>query len=333
MINIGNEYLNYTSKTIDKYMRFIFEKNYNKNIINKYTDAYMEYRYGSYVPSATKTAVNKKVLEELKKVTESLDDYKDQEYLKMVELFYRYIFDLDSLYVLEKQSKAIGEIGRLRERLLGMESETFVSDFTTMVRDDIAKKKGFIDSLKSDSFSLKYKKINNDKNFVKVELVNDIKFPNLYSDLAINQAAEKDTIKEDLTIVKVALTGAKALEDLINYSYDTVYCVGLPKSIIDKKGKLSRLTSLIDNEYIADKIRLLINFDTFDRFRTYIFELMKQGFVFDIFLDDKFNYSSENIEYLVTFEKIFMLKDKYYYKDMTNNDKIKDRIEIVDGVV
>ena len=98
-------------------------------------------------------------------------------------------------------------------------------------------------------------------------------------------------------------------------------------------GKLWSMIVWGNKKYIADKIRLLINFDTFDRFRTYIFELMKQGFVFDIFLDDKFNYSSENIEYLVTFEKIFMLKDKYYYKDMTNNDKIKGRIEIVDGVV
>ena len=333
MINIGSEYINYTSKTIDKYMRYILEKNYNKDILHKYTDTYIEYRYGNYVPNASKSSVNKNVLLVLKKVTDSFKNYKDQRYLMIVEAMYRYIFDLDSLYVLEKQSKAINEIARLRVKLLGVESETFTDDFTMMVREDIAKKKGFVDSLKSESFNIKFKKIKEDKNFVKVELSNDIKFPNLYSKIAVDQAAQRDTIKEDLTVVKVALTAAKILEDLINFNYDTVYLVDLPKSIVDKKGKLSRLTTLIDNEYIADKVRLLINYDTFDRFRTYIFELMKQGFIFDIFLDDKFNYSSENIEYLITFEKIFMLKDKYYYKDMTNNDKIKGRIEIVDGVV
>ena len=333
MINIGSEYINFTAKTIDRYMRFILEKSYKKDIINKYTDAYIEYRYGNYVPNANKSSVNKNVLLELKKVTEGFKDYKDQRYLMIVEAIYKFIFDLDSLYVLEKQSKAINEIARLRVKLLGIESDTFLDDFTMMVRSDIARKKGFVDGLKSDSFSLKYKKINDNKNLVKVELTNDIKFPNLYSQLAIDQTAQKDTINEDLTVVKVALTGAKILEDIISFNYDTVYCINLPKSIIDKKGKLNRLTTLIDNEYIVDKVRLLINFDTFDRFRTYIFELMKQGFIFDIFLDDKFNYSSENIEYLITFEKIFMLKDKYYYKDMTNNDKIKGRIEIVDGVV
>ena len=333
MINIGSEYINFTAKTIDKYMRYILEKGYNKNILHKYTDTYIEYRYGNYVPNASKSSVYKNVLLELKKVTDGFKDYKDQRYLMIVEAIYRYIFDLDSLYVLEKQSKAIKEIGNLRVKLLGIESETFVDDFTIMVREDIAKKKGFVDSLKSDCFSLRFKKIKEDKNFMKVELTNDIKFPNLYSKIAVDQSSQRDPIKEDLTIVKIALTGAKILEDIINYNYDTVYCVDLPKSIIDKKGKLNRLVALIDNEYIVDKIRLLINYDTFERFRTYIFELMKQGFIFDIFLDDKFNYSSENIEYLVTFEKIFMLKDKYYYKDMTKNDKIKDRIEVVDGVV
>ncbi len=69
MINIGSEYINYTTKTIDKYMRYILEKSYNKNIINKYTDAYIEYRYGNYVSTTTKSSVTKKVLAELNKVT------------------------------------------------------------------------------------------------------------------------------------------------------------------------------------------------------------------------------------------------------------------------
>ena len=123
---------------------------------------------------------------------------------------------------------------------------------------------------------------------------------------------KENDIIEDLTLIKYALTCKRVVEDIITYNFETKYLLNLPKSIVDKKSKLSRLMTIIDNEYVVDKIRIVINFDTFDRFRTYIFELMKRGFIFDIFLDDKFNYSSDNIEYLVTFEKIFMLKDKYY---------------------
>ena len=45
-----------------------------------------------------------------------------------------------------------------------------------------------------------------------------------------------------------------------------------------------------------------------------------------------FDYSSENIEYLVTFDKILMLNGKYYYKDMLNNGTINSRIIVVDEV-
>ena len=333
MLNIMNEYVNYTSKTIDKYMKYIFDKGYDKNIMPKYTETYIEYRYGDYVENANRNSVIKNINEQLGKLTLSLNGEKDQRYLEIVESFYKYMFDIDSLYVLEKLNKSINEIAKMRVNLLGIESDNFVESFTQMVREDINKKKAFVDGLKSATFDLKFTKLNGNKDLLKVELTNNIKFPNIYSDIAIEKAAQRDVIAEDLTLIKYSLVCAKILEDIISCNFNTKYFVNLPKSIIDKRSKLNRLMTIIDNEYVVDKLRIVINFDTFDRFRTYIFELMKQGFIFDIFLDDKFNYSSDNIEYLVTFEKIFMLKDKYYYKDMKNNGTIKNRIEIVDGVV
>ena len=61
-------------------------------------------------------------------------------------------------------------------------------------------------------------------------------------------------------------------------------------------------------------------------------EFMRQGFVFAIYLDDNFDYSSENIKFLELFDKIFIENKKYYYKDMKNNVKIKDRIITIDEV-
>ena len=333
MLNIMNEYVNYTSKTIDKYMKYIFEKGYDKAIMSKYTETYIEYRYGDYVENANRQSVSKNINNELNKLTTSLVGNKDQRYLEIVETFYKYMFDLDNLYVLEKLSKTINDIGKLRVNLLGIESDDFIASFTQMVREDMQKKKIFIDELKSQTFAIKLNKFNNNKDCYKVELTNNIKFPNIYSDIAVEKAAQKEVIAEDLTFIKYSLTCTKIVEDIINCNFTTKYFVNLPKSIIDKKSKLNRLMTIVDSEYVVNKLRIVVNFDTFERYRTYIFELMKQGFIFDIFLDDKFNYSSDNIEYLVTFEKIFMLKDKYYYKDMTKNGTIKSRIEIVDGVV
>jgi hypothetical protein len=61
-------------------------------------------------------------------------------------------------------------------------------------------------------------------------------------------------------------------------------------------------------------------------------EFMRQGFVFAIQLDDKFDYSTDNIKFLELFYRIFIEKSKYYYKDMKNNGKIRDRIISVDEV-
>ena len=57
------------------------------------------------------------------------------------------------------------------------------------------------------------------------------------------------------------------------------------------------------------------------------------NFIYGNSIEGFFDFCSDNVEYLVTFEKIFMEKDKYYYKDMLKDGKIKDRIVIVDGVM
>ena len=61
-------------------------------------------------------------------------------------------------------------------------------------------------------------------------------------------------------------------------------------------------------------------------------ELMRQGFIFAIYLDKGFDYCSDNIEYLEAFDKILMEKGKYYYKDMINNGKIGNRIISIEEV-
>ena len=51
-----------------------------------------------------------------------------------------------------------------------------------------------------------------------------------------------------------------------------------------------------------------------------------------MYLDEKFEYSSDNIKFLELFDRIFIEKNKYYYKDMKNNGKIRDRIISIDEV-
>jgi hypothetical protein len=59
---------------------------------------------------------------------------------------------------------------------------------------------------------------------------------------------------------------------------------------------------------------------------------MRQGFHFALYLDDTFEYCTENLEYLELFENILIQSSKYYYKDMEKNAKINKRIISVNEV-
>lgn len=333
MVNIMSEYTNFATNCINRYMSYIFGDSYKKKIFDRYTEVYVDNRYSNYEGNNDRKTIARNLTKAFAELTNELRTEEPLELLKKVEKFYNYVYFLDQLYYLEQQKKAIKEIDELRKKDLGIDDDNFSNSFSLMVNEDIKKRKDFLNNFNSDTFSLVFDKINKDKNSLKVDINNRIKFPNLYSEEAIKKAAGKDTISEDLTLVEYTLLCSKIVQDLVACDYATMYYVDFPRSIFDKKAKITRLLSIIDNQYVNEKLRLVINFECFLRYRTYIFELMRQGFFFCIFLDEKFDYSSENIEYLVTFDKIFMLNGKYYYKDMINNGKIKDKIVVVNEVI
>lgn len=335
MVNIMDEYVGFTKKCIDKYMRYILDDLYDKKIVNNYTEAYIDVRYSNYMEDAGKLAVNKKVLRVLSNVTEELKNTvtgNKAKILVAVEHFYKYVYNLDQLYLLEKQKKAINDIYEARVRLLNKENPDFITTFNNMLRDDIRKRKDFLEAFNSDIFYIKNSKVKKDSNYVMVEVKNKIKFPDLYSKDAIEKVGMKAVIHEDLMLIGYGMTCVSIINDIIAGNFETVYFIELPKSVFEKKTKLARFLNIVDNQFIVEKLRLVVTYECFVRYRTYILELMRKGFIFAVYLDETFDYSSENIEYLVTFDKILMLNGKYYYKDMLKNGTINSRIIVVDEV-
>lgn len=335
MVNIMDEYVGFTKRCIDKYMHYILDDLYDKKIVNSYTDVYIDVRYSNYMEDASKLTVNKKVLRALSNVTEELKDSVSGNKAKIlvaVEHFYKYMYSLDQLYLLEQQKKAINDIYEARVRLLDKEDADFINTFNNILREDIRKRKEFLEAFNSDIFYIKSSKLKKDSHYLRVDIKNKIKFPDLYSQDAILKVGMKPVIHEDITLIGYGMICVAIINDLISGNFDSLYFLELPKSFFDKKTKLARLLNVIDNQFIVEKLRLVVTYECFVRYRTYILELMRKGFIFAIYLDESFDYSSENIEYLVTFDKILMLNGKYYYKDMLNNGTINSRIIVVDEV-
>ena len=336
MVNVMDEYISYTGKCFHNYLKLIFGKKYDKDIASRYIDTYIMIRYSNYLDEANKKVslskkiskalddVNKEILSEVDKSVANLD------VINSYRVFSSHFYNLDQLYLLESQKKTVEKIIEERQKLLELEDDGFSQEFNKELRDDIKKKKDFIKSFESNVFILNTKKI--EDNLYYGILENTITFPEIYSEAAIRKAAEKDSISEDLTSIAFLQVSAKIANDLIACDFDNEYIVDLPKSYFDKKTKIKGLFGIIDNSYVQDRLRIAIDFETFKRYKSYVFEYMRSGFVFAIKLDESFDYSSENIEYLELFDRIIIGKDKYYYKDMKKSGKIKDRIITVDEV-
>lgn len=328
VINVMDEYIKFTEKTLLKYCKMTYDKKYSKQIAQRYVDAYINVRYSNYIDEEN----NK--LNIIRKISRALDYMKNE--LKMeydssmhsiideLRSFSTYFYNLDQLYLLEAQKKVVFDINEDRKNYLGIEDDNFIDELNLELRNDIKKKKEFLDGFESTTFKLEYEKFN--KTDFGVKLTNNIVFPDLYSDVAIKRAAEKDTVSEDITSIGFLLSSCAIINDLISCNFEKYYYIYLPSTFFDKKTKVSRVFNIIDNVYIQDKLRTVITFACFMRYKSYVMEFMRQGFVFAIYLDEKFDYSTENIKFLELFDKIFIENNKYYYKDMKNNGKIGNRI-------
>lgn len=334
MPNVMNEYINFNVKCLQNYYKLIYGRKYDKAISNKYIDTYIYVRYGNYIDEES---VKLNILKKLSKAFDSLQKDLIKEYgveltplissYKMVALHF---YNIDQLYLLEAQKKTVADIALERNRFLKIEDDKFINEFSTILREDIKKKKDYLDAFDSSTFSLEERKYN--KSDFGLVLTNNIVFPDLYSDVAIRKAAAKDSISEDMTLISFLQASVVIINDLIGCNFDKNYYIDLPSSFFDKKTKVQRLFSIIDNSFIQDRLRVTISYSCFERYKSYVMEFMRQGFVFAIYLDDNFDYSSENIKFLELFDKIFIENKKYYYKDMKNNVKIKDRIITIDEV-
>lgn len=328
MINVMDEYVQFNKKCFHKYLKLILDKEYNKSICDELIEAYVNVRYSNYLDEESeRLTLDKKIEKSLDLAVERLLYELAPKYEPIIRnscYFAPYLYDLDQLYLLEAQKRATEKIYMDRVKVYKTEDLDFIRNLNDMLMQDTRKRKEFLDSFESPTFSLEYHKMG--KSELKVELKNNITFPELYSEAAIKKVAERDNISEDLTTIGFLELASVIINDIACCDFEKIYYIDLPMSFFEKKIKISRLFTIIDNVFFQDKVRILINYECFSRFKGSVTEYMRQGFVFGLVLDESFNYSTENIEFLELFDKILMSPDKYYYKDMKNSGKIKDRI-------
>ena len=305
--NIVNEYVDFSSKAIKKYVKTILERYYDQDVFDDLINAYINTRYyDMYEVVDKRFKVN--IVYYLKKSLENKkndDAYKNK--AKYMFQTFKYILYFDSVIECDSVRPLIHEIFEYRCKL-GLVGEDFESKFYNMLKDDLVAKQNFINSFTDKNFNIDYVKVK--KQIFNCNLVHNIKFSRIYSDYAINKVFNGKEIGEQKLFVTYSLLGCKVLQDIIKGNFTKKYLVDYEITLKNKPQKKKKLLNIIDNDIVKEKVFLKIPFNKFVEDKEEVYSLTKDGYKVAIILDKSFDFNYENILLLKVFS--YVITDDYY---------------------
>ena len=346
--NLFVEYVEESRKSIYKYLKFIFKKNYDEEVAKVYVDTYINSRYYnlSFKESSRvfylriKESLVKKMNEllkeneETKKRTGDYVTYKRKEKI-IPDMFtaFDYIFFFDKVRDVETMKKitTIEEVvDRLYEKRKAdyqiRERQSTKGQFLKLVEDNMHKAEIFLDKYFADNtFDLGIKKYPGNDILYSVDLIVNIRIPMIYSAAAIEVAYNSETIKEERLIAEYLLLSLIVARDIVEINFKDQYLVEFAPTLIKKQKKLGPVLENINDPALQDKINLKITYSDFIKYKDGIFALMREGYKFAIVLDSSFKDKAE-IKKLQMFSYIIVSKQVKSYKQLEKSYKKVDKI-------
>lgn len=326
--NVLQEYINITSNEINDYMKLIFEKQYLKRISDQFIDAYLNVRFYNFYHKDEKLTFRKNFLNAIKEAERKIlaENLDDQKLIENMGLFYYYILYFDKISYRVDIEDTIEKLYKLRSKVLKKDNEDFKKIFLSTYEEYVKKKENFITQFEDDEFFLKITDYDGISNVHKVILKYNIKFPMIYSEIAIQRAFETGLTSEDKLSVEYSLISAEIIKDLLRGNFKKIYIIEFESSLLKKTKKIKSLLNIIDNPAAQDKICLKINYKGFSENKDEVYELMRQGFKFAILVDDTMDTSFATMEKLNAFSYILISKNLKYYNEIMEDKVILNNI-------
>lgn len=321
--NIMNEYLITTQKHMSKYIKLIFENDFKKAIFEKFWEIYLNSRYYDFSGDKSENTLKEDTLLELEKGKEKLlaeleKEKEDKKLLieikkesKLIEdmyLFFVKIIYFDKIVPNKDLDKSIMDIAEMRRTVLGKNDDGFKENLKNILKENEEELEELYKKYDSTEF---YIKISNYKinNAYKVTLKYNFKMPMVYSDTAVSKAFDTGTVNEDKLVIEYNLISLAIVQDVIRGNLKKHYIVEFAESLFEKKQKLEKTLSIIDNPIVQDKISLKLTHAMFLKDKQRIYELMQRGFKFAIIIDNTFESSLGTLERLNMFSYILVDKE------------------------
>lgn len=316
-INVISEYVNFSRTSIEKYVKKILGKQFNKDVFDKYLSLYIEKRYYSFYPRAEKT-FSYSIAKELWSFFEENGSLKEEE--NTLKSF-RFVMYFDNVKESDSMVKIIEELLLFRENDLGIVDDKFSKEIFDMVRDDLLMKKEYIDKFYVENFGMNFY-LTDVENLYDSFFESKIKFPRLYDKNSINKVFNSKDVSEDRLFVEYCYLAAQVLLDAIEGDFKKQYLIGYTDSLINKKNKDKHVMNAIDNDLAKEKIVLKINYADFLENKENYYAKMRVGFKFAAILDEKFKGKEDEFKLLEAFTYVMMSKKSSHYERLAHNKNV-----------
>lgn len=345
--NIFIEYIESCTKDINKYLKFIFKRKYNKDIAEEYIKTYINSRYYNLTANTTKRAFYLKIRDSLKKTMDKLhaknqkEKERTENYIEFNEkqkiindmyTIFNYIFFFDNVREVDKMTSVnslkeiIDELYKKREEQFGVnERQSSKQEFYSMVNNAMIARDVFLDNCLSDDFEIGLKKVNEKENLYKAELKSKIAMPMIYSQQAIEKAFNTKSVIEDRLAVEYILLTIIITRDIIEANFKDQYLVEFATTILSKQTKKNQILGYINDPALQDKINLNITYEEFKKNQKKIHELMRNGYKFAVTMDSTTD-NLEEIARLSVFSYVIVSKKRKIYKELI---KHKEKFKLI----
>lgn len=300
-INIAKRYIDFSNECLIQYMKLIGGSKISKANFKEILVTYNGVRYYNYYPTVSHNKNSNLNYYLSEKMHELYSEYSEEKIRTLLELV-KFILSLDFIH-LDQIEGAVLTAESIRDDK--KQNIDFQHELTKLLKENLTRKLKYLSEFKSDVFTLKYSRTNNPK-VALVDLDYDIKFPVLYSEIAIRKVYNSGIIDEQKLFIEYSLITVKILKEIINNDFVSKYIVDFPYSIFDKKAKKTRLFNLIDNDAIKEKLVIKMDSLQYELNQDTVIEMIQNGYKMAIELNYDFDFNKNNLKRLEIFEYIIV---------------------------
>ena len=346
MRNLMDTYLNFTEKKIKKYMKTIFAKYYDEEVVGEYLKTYINARYYNirntdkparafYLRIQDELEFKENILHKKNDTeTEDIDEkLEKRKIIKTVKEVFSYILFFDNVRNIEN-FKNIDSMKEIVSKMMQIVTKEFEDINTSKeleeklnkeITSDMLDKEVFLDKFETEDFILDIEECDAQEDLYFVKLDHNVKMPMQYSEAAISKVFTEGIVAEDKLEIEYILLSLVSLRDIINGSFKDMYVVEFTPTLFKKKTKLDSILTLLENQALQEKISLNITYSDYVKNQKSILEYTNKGYSFVITLDNSIK-SVEDVERLKMFKIVIVPKNLVLYKEIKSNKALLKNI-------